>query len=116
MSCAIAKVEPSSLADATFKPLLMADWTVARLALVLLRYCRATSAPVLVLTLSILASVLALIASFLLGGLFAPHPSKAIAVPEFCKVWLTFFVARGDGNRCLKIPYRQNIGPVEFAE
>jgi hypothetical protein len=72
-------------------------------------------APTLVLTLSILASVLALIASFLLGGLFAPRPSKAIAVPEYFKVRITFFVARGCGNRCSTIPYRSIVNPAEFA-
>src|SRR6185437_1992402 len=48
---AMAKVEPSSLAEATLRPLLIAFCVVVSSDCVALRYCSATSAPVFVLTL-----------------------------------------------------------------
>src|ERR1700709_2411132 len=47
----MAYVAPSSLADATLRPLLIAFCVVVSCDCVLLRYCSAVSAPVFVLTL-----------------------------------------------------------------
>jgi len=88
-------------------PLLMALWVCDSWAWVLLRYCSATSAPVLVLTLSILASV---VTSVLLKERFAPCTALAIAVPQRIYDWLTF-----DFEAARKIRAEKNLLPEKSA-
>src|ERR1043166_4773381 len=54
MFWAMAKVAPLSLAVATFRPVLMWVWVACSSLSVLLRYCNAIIAPLLVFTLSIM--------------------------------------------------------------
>src|ERR1700748_920648 len=85
----MAKIAPSTRASATLSTELMALWVVLSCPCVWLRYCSATRAPPLVLTLNDMEfSVLVTRLSVLLTG-FLPRCSMARRVPEAIQKSLT---------------------------
>src|SRR3954470_4312974 len=85
---------PSSRAVATFIPLLMADWVWFNWPWVADRYCSATNAPPLVLTLKVIRSL----RSGFARRAFCPLALKASAVPDCGKMLLGIVFGRRGKN------------------
>src|SRR6185312_3909744 len=101
---------PSSRAVATFIPLLMADWAWFNWPWVALRYCNATLAELLVLTLKVIGSHLFWLPEFCPGA-FWPTEGEASRVPRRFQESLNIDFSRERKIRSrVSAPTRRQLG------